>query len=159
AFVAALFGDRVQSVFLIGGRLLAAVDVLVQPGDALLIGQSVRAAAIDYRLLPVALIDAEGRMRDQPLDARLGPGAGLVAIAGLTELEPLLSRQPAPRDHAVDVTAFPPEARATLLELLGTERGLNPAEAVKALDSLPVCVTEKATRGRAEELAALLGVN
>jgi hypothetical protein len=112
--------------------------------------------AVDFRLLPVALIDAEGRMREQPLDARLGPGDRLVGIAVLTELEPLLSRQPAPRDHALDVTVFAPEARATLLELLNTKRGLNPTEATIALNNLPVCVTEKATRGQAEELAALL---
>ena len=43
AFVAALFGDRVQNVFLVAGRTLAVVDLLVQPQDALLIGRPVRA--------------------------------------------------------------------------------------------------------------------
>src|SRR5262249_59180511 len=33
AFVAALFGDRVLSVFLVGDHLLAVVDVLVQAED------------------------------------------------------------------------------------------------------------------------------
>jgi Trk K+ transport system NAD-binding subunit len=101
AFVAALFGDRVSSVFLVGGRLLAALDVQVQPGDALLVGRSVHEAAADYRILPVALVDAEGQMRSQSLDARLAVGDRLVGIAALADLERLLSRSPAVRDQPV----------------------------------------------------------
>ena len=101
AFVAALFGDRVSSVFLVGGRLLAALNVQVQPGDALLVGRSVREVAADYRILPVALIDAEGQMRPQLLDAQLGVGDRLVGIVAQADLERLLSRSPATRDQAV----------------------------------------------------------
>ena len=33
SFVAALFGDRVQAVFRVGGRLLMVVELAVQAGD------------------------------------------------------------------------------------------------------------------------------
>jgi Trk K+ transport system NAD-binding subunit len=157
AFVAALFGDRVQSVFLVGGRLLAAVDVLVQPGDGLLIGQSVRAVAADYHILPVALVSHDGQTREQFHDTRLNAGDRLVAIAALHDLERLLSRQPPASDQAVEVTAFPVEAKPVLVELLRSARGSDGAEADKRLDRLPVRVAENLTRGRAMELIESLG--
>jgi Trk K+ transport system NAD-binding subunit len=157
AFVAALFGDRVLSVFLVGGRLLAAVDVVVQPADALLIGQTVRAIAVDYRFQPVAIVTAEGQALEPLPAARLSAGDRLVGIAALTDLERLLSRQPVPRDQAVDVTAFAPSALAVLLKLLQTERGLNAEEASKRAEQLPICLGEGLTRGQAEELLDRLG--
>jgi Trk K+ transport system NAD-binding subunit len=93
AFVASLFGYRVQSVFHVGGRLLAAVDVLIQPDDMSFIGQTVRAVAADYRLVPVALISPEGKIRDKLLDAHLEVGERLVCIAALADLERLLGRR------------------------------------------------------------------
>jgi Trk K+ transport system NAD-binding subunit len=102
AFVAALFGDRVLSVFLMGGRLLAAVDVQVQPGDALLVGHSVRDVAAEYRILPVALISHDGQLRERWLDAQLSVGDRLVSIAPLTDLERLLSRQPVVKTAGLD---------------------------------------------------------
>jgi Trk K+ transport system NAD-binding subunit len=156
AFVAALFGDRVQSVFLVGGRLLAAVDVQVQAGDGLLIGRSVRAVAVDYHILPVALVCADGRIPEQPASARLNVGDRLIVISALSDLERLLSRRPVPRDQAVEVSSHPPEARALLLELIQGERGLDARKAEKLLEDLPVRVAENLTRGRAEELALSL---
>ncbi|MBV9122641.1 MAG: NAD-binding protein [Planctomycetes bacterium] len=94
AFVAALFGNRVQSVFLVGGRLLAVVELAVQPDDPFLNGQSVRALAVDYRLLPVAVTGAEGTLHGSPLEARLAPGDRLTAVTALSDLERLLRREP-----------------------------------------------------------------
>jgi Trk K+ transport system NAD-binding subunit len=117
AFAAAVFGDRVPSVFLVYEKLFAAIDVLVQPQDPLA-DQAVRAVAIDYRLLPVAVLPAQGPPPDCPLAARLAAGDRLVAIISLPDLERLLRRQPpagadtvpggkSPKDRTLPVL-FPP---------------------------------------------------
>src|SRR5207253_6307678 len=73
AFVAALYGDRVQSVFLVRDRLLAVIDLVIQANDPF-VGQPVRAAAVDYRLLPVAVIPASGSAAGEPPAAALAAG-------------------------------------------------------------------------------------
>jgi Trk K+ transport system NAD-binding subunit len=90
AFVAGLFGDRVQSVFLVGDRLLAVIDLVIQEHDGLR-GRVVTEVAKDHRLLPAAVLTREGteRMSEAPLE----PGDRLVAIATLADLETLLRRQ------------------------------------------------------------------
>ncbi|HZT79964.1 MAG TPA: NAD(P)-binding protein, partial [Gemmataceae bacterium] len=155
AFVAALFGDRVPSMFLVGSRLLGVVDVLVQEGDALA-GQSLKALATDRGLLPVTVVGPDGKVRAGD-GLRLAPGDRLAAIAALPELERLLRREPVPRGYAVEVTAFPPGLRGRLAELLQTGQGMTAEEAERALDRLPVCVATDLTRGQAEELLAALG--
>jgi Trk K+ transport system NAD-binding subunit len=97
AFVAALFGDRVPSVFLIEGRLLAVVDTTVQADDPSLVGQEVRAAALAYGLAPVAVLGVAGQPREPMLDVRLDPGDRLVAITALADLERLFRRKPVVR--------------------------------------------------------------
>ncbi len=92
AFVAALFGDRVQSVFLLEGYLLAVVDLLVQP-ESFLAGHAVRAVARKYRLLPLALYGADGTAQEQPLSGRFEPGCRLVAVISLPDLERLFRRE------------------------------------------------------------------
>src|SRR5262249_39764893 len=74
AFVAALFGARVQDVFMVDGRLLAAFEVVISSFDPCLSGQSVRAVAADYGLVPVAVLDPGGVLHQQPLSARLDSG-------------------------------------------------------------------------------------
>jgi Trk K+ transport system NAD-binding subunit len=156
AFVAALFGDRVLNVFLVGDRLLAVVDLLVQPSDAPLLDQAVRAVAVDYRLLPVAVFGPGGAPDPQRLAARLQPGSRLVAVIGLADLERFVHRQPVPNDCAVDVTAFSLPAREWVALLLRTQQGLSAEDAGRALDRLPVCLGKNLTRGQAEDLLALL---
>ena len=90
AFVAGLYGDRVQSVFLVRERLFAVIDLVVQEADPLLAFESVRAAAAAYRLLPVAVLPATG----PAAAARLAPGDRLAAIIALPDLENLLHRRP-----------------------------------------------------------------
>jgi hypothetical protein len=155
AFVAALFGDRVPSVFLVYEKLFAAIDVLVQPADPLA-DQTVRAVAVDYRLLPVAVLPAQGPAPDRPLAARLTAGDRLVAIISLPDLERLLRRQPPPGTYAVDVSACPLPTRGWLAGLLRTVQGLSQEDAEKALDRMPVRLGEKLTRGQAEDLLARL---
>ena len=104
AFVAGLYGDRVQSVFLVRERLFAVIDLVVQETDALLRCESVRAAAAAYRLLPVALLPAKGTPPEPLLAARLAPGDRLAAIIALPDLENLLHRRPPPADRSVGAT-------------------------------------------------------
>ena len=54
AFVAALFGDRVQSLVTAAGRTLVVIDLVIEPGETYLDGKSLRAVTLDYRLLPIA---------------------------------------------------------------------------------------------------------
>jgi Trk K+ transport system NAD-binding subunit len=94
AFVAALFGDRVQGLFLIEGKLVSVVNLAVQPQDTTLIGQSVQAVASDYRLLPMALQNGDGKITWKPRDEVLQPGDQLTAFVTLPQLERLMRRQP-----------------------------------------------------------------
>ena len=91
AFVAALFGDRVLSVILVGDRLLAVLDLVVQEQDAVLKGKTARDAGAAFHFLPAGVLTAKGEERagDAPLEA----GDRVVAIAALADLERLLRRQ------------------------------------------------------------------
>jgi Trk K+ transport system NAD-binding subunit len=156
AFVAGLFGDRVPSVFLVRDRLFAVIDLVPQEGEAFLTGQSVRAVAVDYRLLPVALRRSDASATMTLLGSRLGAGDRLAAIIALSDLENLLKRKQPPADCAVEVTSFPLPARAWLAGLVRTVRGVGAEEAEKALDRLPLHLADGVTRGRAEDLLAQL---
>jgi Trk K+ transport system NAD-binding subunit len=156
AFIAALFGDRAQSVLMIDGRLLATVDLLVSAHDALLSGQSVRAVAVDYNLLPVAVCDAQGTILPQTMSARLAAGYRLIGITMLPDLERLLRREAVPRDHAVEVSACPLPTRSWLAALFRVQQGLTAEAAEKVLDAMPACLATQLTRGQAEDLLALL---
>jgi Trk K+ transport system NAD-binding subunit len=156
AFVAALFGDRVQTVFLVEGRLQAVVDLVVQPGDEFLDGQSVRALAIDYQLVPVNLVAADKAVRQDPLNTRLAAGDRLTAIISLADLQRLLQRELLPREYAVEVTGCPPPARPWVAQLLRTTLGLSAEAAESSLEKVPLCLGTNLTRGQAEELMFLL---
>src|SRR5262249_32787217 len=110
AFVAALFGDRVPTVFLVQGRLLAAVDLLVQKNDETLENQPLLSLAQDFGLLPVAVVSGSGVSRrtaelvndrratgDAPDPASIGyrlqAGDHLIAIVALADLQGLLHRE------------------------------------------------------------------
>jgi Trk K+ transport system NAD-binding subunit len=156
AFVAGLFGDRVLNVCLVHGRLLAVIGLLIGPQDVALIGSTVRAAAVNYHVLPVALTAADGTLHARPLDVRLKPGDRLVAIVALTDLERLLRREPMPTNHAVDVQGFPLPARDWVAHQLRLHTGVSAEEADRALDNLPLCLATGLTRGQAEDLLARL---
>jgi Trk K+ transport system NAD-binding subunit len=156
AFVAALYGDRVQSVFLVGGRLIAAVEIAVAAGEACLDGEPLRAVAVDFGLLPVAVTTADGRAVDDIWSHRLAPGERLTALALLADLDRLYRRErPAP-DWAVEIDAFPLSAREALPVMLQTLAGLSAAEAHARLERLPCEVRAGLTPGQAEDLLALL---
>jgi Trk K+ transport system NAD-binding subunit len=152
AFVAALFGDRVISVFFIRERLMAVVELVVRADDPFLPGQAVRALAIDYGLLPLNLLRANGALVPQPLNHRLDAGDRLTVLAGLRDLRRLLRRERVAADCAVEITGFLLPARPAVLELLRTKKGLTGAPAEAALEQLPVCIDTGLTAGQAEDL-------
>jgi Trk K+ transport system NAD-binding subunit len=142
AFVAALYGDRVQSLFRVARRMLAAVELTVQPDDPCLKNQTLRALGIDYGLLPVDAGTPDRRVRE---------GETLMAIGALMDLERLFRRQPAAADWAVELIGVPAVAKANVDLLARIETG---SEA--QLDSLPLRVGGAKTRGQAEDLRAAL---
>lgn len=93
AFVAALFGDRVLGVFLVGGRLLAAVELAVTAGDPCLDGELVGAVATAYGLVPVALQSASEHRTHELAGHRLVPGEALTVISTLPALEKIFRRE------------------------------------------------------------------
>jgi Trk K+ transport system NAD-binding subunit len=93
AFVAALFGDRVQCALRIGSQLLMVVEVTVPPGDDFLDGRDLKAVAAEYNLLPVAVVGSNGEIRQRPIDGKLIAGDQLTAVAALPDLERLFRRE------------------------------------------------------------------
>ncbi|HVS39461.1 MAG TPA: NAD-binding protein [Gemmataceae bacterium] len=156
AFVAGLYGQRVLSVFSMSDRLFAVIDLIVQPQDAVLIGQTVRAVAVDYRLAPIAVLPARGPAPDPPLAARLDVGDRLAGVIALSDLDNLLQRRPAPQNCTVEATAVPQPARPWLAGLLRTLRGVGQEEAEKMVGRLPLRLAAGLTRGQAQELLAQL---
>lgn len=157
AFVAALFGDRVLSVFLVGNRLLAVIDLLVGDRDSFLQGQSVRAVTIDYRIQPVAVLESGAvTPASQASNSRLQPGQHLIGIIALTDLERLLRRQPTEAGCAVEVSGFPISSRAWLADMVRSLRHISAEDAERFLDQLPLQLDSGLTRGQAEDLLARL---
>ena len=152
AFLAALLGDRVRGVFLVAGRLLVVVEVVVTANDTFLVGQSVRALAVDYGLVPVHLVRADKSSRPQPLNARLDAGDALTVIIALADLQKLLHRETPPREYSVEVTACPIPTRPWLAQLVRMMKSSTADEAQKAVEKLPLCLGRDLTRGQAEDL-------
>ena len=96
AFVAALFGDRVQNILLIHGRALAAVELVVQEDDPTIAGQTMRELAAGYHLLPVALRPQGQTMLAHPAEYRLRPGDQLTVLIALPDVARLLRRERMP---------------------------------------------------------------
>jgi Trk K+ transport system NAD-binding subunit len=155
AFVAAVFGDRILSIFPLEGRLLAVIDLLIGEKATVLVGQPARVVAVDYGLLPVAVLRRDNAS-EQPLAARLASGDRLIGIIALPDLQRLLRRESPPRDWGVEVDAIPLPTRPWVATLLRARQGLAAEEAEKALNQLPLRLATGRTRGEAEELLAQL---
>jgi Trk K+ transport system NAD-binding subunit len=156
AFVAALLGDRVQCVLRVAGRLLMVVELSVPEGDAMLDGQSVRAVAVDYGLMPVAVTNGAGVVIERTLEHRLSAGDRLTAVAALPDLERLLRRERRPANCAVEITSFPLSARSHLALVVRAKLGLTADEAEQRLDALPLVLGRGLTHGQGEEMLAML---
>jgi Trk K+ transport system NAD-binding subunit len=93
AFVAGLLGDRVQAMFLIGGRMVAVLEVTVPADDQRLTGRMLREVSADYRVLPAAIVRDGKEVPGVTPDTRLQPGDRLIAVAALPDVERLLRRE------------------------------------------------------------------
>ncbi len=156
AFVAGLLGDRVLSMFVVRGRMLAAVELAIHAEDETLVGQSPRALAIDYRLVPVAVLGPDGKERDASPDDRLKDGDRLIVVATVPDLERVSRRAPVPKNWSVEVVSFPLSAREDLLMRLRTLRNLDLATAEAQVNAPPFVLADHRTRGQAEDLLAVL---
>jgi len=154
AFAAALFGDRVQTLLTAAGQTLVVVELVVQEDDPCLNRQSLRAAVVDYRFLPVAM---NGLDPSASADRRLQTGDRVTAVAELPDLQRLLRREPAPRDRGVVLQSFPPPAREEMLKVVRTTSRRSQEEAEQLLGQLPTTIAAGLTRGEAEELCSKLG--
>src|SRR5262249_3206569 len=150
------YGDRVQSIFRIGRDMLGAVELLVQPNDPCLKDQSIRALALDYGLLPLAIPNSHGLIGEPQLGYRLKEGDHLTVIAALPELERIFRREPAKAAWVVELTQVPIPARSQVALLVRAENNCSTVDAEKALERLPVRLGKPRTRGQAEELLVLL---
>jgi Trk K+ transport system NAD-binding subunit len=151
AFVVALFGDRVQSVFLVGKKLLAALDLVVPSGDPLLSDQPLGAVTVDYGLAPLAVLSPDGVNLGTARDQLLKAGSRLIALMDLADLERLVRRHRAPRSYRVEMTNSPEIAWEELGRLVPqtARRSDGPGEAVDQF----VCLAQELTKGQAEILA------
>jgi Trk K+ transport system NAD-binding subunit len=149
AFAAAVYGDRVQALVTAAGRTLVVIDLLVNDAEDHLNGRSLRALALDYSLLPVALA---GHDLTALRGYRLKVGDKLTAVAEMHDFERLLRQQSPPAVHRVEVESLPASAREVLLPLVQALRHASPEEAVAVLDGGPFTLAEGLTLGEAREL-------
>jgi len=92
AFVAALFGERVRSVFSVDERLFAVVDLVVYPDDPLFAGKSLAQLQVEFRLQLLTMHRGEKTLPLEPnatvqLGDRMTVVMSLVALQGLLEQE------------------------------------------------------------------------
>ncbi len=156
AFIAALFGDRVHSVFFLDGHLLAIIDLKIDEDDTLLNGQPVRALVVDFNIQPICLVKGDGIIKTNPLGSRLESGDKLTAIVNLKDLQKLFRREKPHEDYLVEVVRFPLPARDYLVQMLRTCRGLSGEEAEQEVETLPLKLTHPLSRGYAEDVLYLL---
>jgi voltage-gated potassium channel Kch len=89
AFVAAVFGDRVVNIFVIEGRVLAALDLVIDETQAAVVGERIDAFVRRQQALALRLLrGAETLAVD---GERLAAGDRLLLILELTQLPALLT--------------------------------------------------------------------
>ncbi len=93
AFVAGLLGDRVQSMFLMAGRLVAVLETAISTEEKRFLGMPLRKIAEQHRFVPIALTDTDGKVAEPDLDKPLEPGQRLSIVATLPDLEQILKRE------------------------------------------------------------------
>jgi Trk K+ transport system NAD-binding subunit len=150
AFTAALYGDRVQTLVTAAGRTLVVIDLLVEPGESHLEGNTLRALMIDYQLLPISF---RGVSPNGLVGERLKVGDRLTVMAELPDLERLVRREPVPADCTVVVERCPEAAVEAMITRLIDRRNCTREEASAIVPNVPFAVAERLTAGEARELA------
>lgn len=157
AFVAALYGDRVHTLFNMAGQMFAAVEFDVQADDLCLHEQTLLAVMVDYGLLPVAVSgQVPFAVQGIPSQYRLKSGDRFAAVMALPDLERLLRREQPPRGWSVVVESHRTIAAPALLPIVRTTRNCTQEEAEALLQQPQFVLADRLTRGTAEELAARL---
>jgi Trk K+ transport system NAD-binding subunit len=90
AFVAAVFGERVRSLFQMEGAVVVVVDMVIQPNDPL-VGLELPDLARAFHFLPVGLLGPD--LIRRPLDSPLVPGDRPTVILMLGDWQALLNRE------------------------------------------------------------------
>jgi hypothetical protein len=154
--VASLFGDRVQSVFLIENRIFAVMDLRIDAADAFLAGRLLSVVARDYRLLVVQLCRGDETRRNGELDIRLMPGDSITVIAALGDLDRIFRRERVPLEWCVEVTEIASAAEVFVAEFLAAREGIGLEAARAMLARLPASLGNHLSAGEAEDLARAL---
>jgi Trk K+ transport system NAD-binding subunit len=90
AFVAAVFGERVRSLFQMEGAVIVVVDMVIQPNDPLL-GLELPDLAKAFHFLPVCLLGRD--LVRKPLNSPLVVGDRPTVILTLGDWQPLINRE------------------------------------------------------------------
>jgi Trk K+ transport system NAD-binding subunit len=156
AFVAGLFGDRVQVMFQVSGQMLTVLELAISEDDTQLNNHSLHALAIDYGFIPISVLDDRQSIHEVGSSYRLRPGDHLMVAAKLTDVERLLRREPVELNWRVEVQSFPLPAREHLLTQVSAFRKLSTKEAEDWIQQTPFVLTENLSHGQADELVKLL---
>ena len=98
--VAALLGDKVQTVFQINNQMIGVAEIRVSDDDQHLLSVPLRTFAREYRFVPVGVVGADEKPRSLEPDRPLKAGDQLSMVVALNDLEHLLRR---------DLPGLPPE--------------------------------------------------
>jgi len=155
AFAAAVFGDRVLTIFAAAGRTMVVIEVIVEPNETFLDGKSLRAMVLDYRLLPIAV---NGQPTSLPKAYRLKVGDKLILVAELTDLVRFVRRVSVQKTSAVVVKSFAAPARDYLITMIRDKRDCSLEEADSLLQKNTFTISTNMTRGESQELVEQLAI-
>jgi uncharacterized protein YoaH (UPF0181 family) len=129
---------------------------LIGEHDTVFVGQPARVVAVDYGVLPVAILSQGGSGSGQAFNTRLATGDRLIGIVALPDLQRLVRREPPARNRGVEVDAIPLPTRGWMATLLRTRQSITAEEAEKAIYQVQLRLASGLTRGEAEDLLAQL---
>jgi len=155
AFAAALLGDRVQSILTVDQKTMAICEVVIQTGDADLVGHPLLELTIDYCFLPLGLAGQKPFAESGiPKAYRMQAGDHLTVAAELGDLERLVRRAAPEKRYSVIIDDFPLTASDALTPILRASRNITAEEAEALLATKSFVMGEHLSRGQAEELFA-----
>jgi Trk K+ transport system NAD-binding subunit len=93
AFVARLFGDRVRSIFLVRGRLMAVFDLQVRQEDRSLLETPFAKVAGTLRAILLSAVNADGKPKSVAFEKCPEVGDRLTLICPLHDLQALMHRE------------------------------------------------------------------
>jgi Trk K+ transport system NAD-binding subunit len=88
AFTAALFGDQVRSLVMAKGRLLAAYDIIVEPGETELLSRTLLEIGREFKCVAIQWLRSGQAISLDPA-GRPSPGDRLTVVIALADLQRL----------------------------------------------------------------------